>query len=224
MNDQMTNHKTTPIIITIEGNIGSGKTTFIKELINYEKMKNTNTICFLQEPVNMWESIKNKSNETMIECFYENQEKYAFPFQIMAYVSRMALIKQAILNGYKYIFTERCIYTDRNVFLKMLYESNKVEKMNYEIYNMLFETFTQEYNIYHIYIQTSPEVALKRVIKRERAGENNISLEYLTMCNCYHNDWLVNNKKNIMKFDVNEDDWLKPTYFDTILYKLINLF
>jgi deoxyadenosine/deoxycytidine kinase len=106
----------------------------------------------------------------------------------------------------------------------MLYESNKVEKMNYDIYNMLFETFTQEYNIYHIYIKTTPEVALQRVIKRDRAGESNISLEYLTMCNNYHNDWLVNNKKNIITFDGTEDDWLKSEYFDTIIYKLINLF
>lgn len=214
---------TTPMIITIEGNIGAGKSTFIKELINSEKMKATNTICFLQEPVAMWESIKNENKETMIECFYKEQEKYAFQFQIMAYVSRMALIKQAISNGYKYIFTERCIHTDKNVFLKMLYESNKIEKMNHDIYNMLFETFTQDYNIYHIYIQTNPEVAFERVLKRGRTGET-ISLEYLTMCHNYHNDWLVNNKKTILTFEASEDDWLKPHHFDSILYKLINLF
>ena len=220
----MTNVNTKPIIISIEGNIGSGKTTFINELMNVEKMKTNNTICFLKEPVNLWESIKNSNNETIIECFYKEQEKYAFPFQVMAYVSRIALIKQAIANGYKYIFTERCIYTDKNVFLKMLHESNKVEKMNNEIYNLLFETFIQEYNIYHIYIQTTPEVALQRVMKRDRAGEKNISLEYLTMCNNYHNHWLVNNKKNIITFYGNEDDWLQESCFDEIIYKLINLF
>ena len=219
----MTNVNTKPIIISIEGNIGSGKTTFISELMNLEKMKTNNAICFLKEPVNLWESIKNNNNETIIECFYKEQEKYAFSFQVMAYVSRIALIKQAIANGFKYIFTERCIYTDKNVFLKMLHESNKVEKMNNDIYNMLFETFTQEYNIYHIYIQTTPEVALQRVIKRNRAGENNISLEYLTICDNYHNNWLVNNKKNIMTFNGNDDDWLIESHFDTIIYKLINL-
>ena len=223
MSTVMTNVNTKPIIISIEGNIGSGKTTFINELMNLEKMKTINTICFLKEPVNLWESIKNNNNETIIECFYKEQEKYAFPFQVMAYVSRIALIKQAIANGFKYIFTERCIYTDKNVFLKMLHESNKVEKMNNDIYNMLFETFTQEYNIYHIYIQTSPEVALQRVMKRNRAGENNISLEYLTMCDNYHNNWLVNNKKNIMTFNGNDDDWLIDSHFDRIIYKLINL-
>ena len=220
----MTSANIKPIIISIEGNIGSGKTTFINELMNVEKMKTINTICFLKEPVNLWESIKKNNNETIIECFYKEQEKYAFPFQVMAYVSRIALIKQAIANGFKYIFTERCIYTDKNVFLKMLHESNKVEKMNNDIYNMLFETFTQEYNIYHIYIQTSPEVALQRVMKRNRAGENNISLEYLTMCDNYHNNWLVNNKKNIMTFNGNDDDWLIDSHFDIIIYKLINLF
>ena len=219
----MTSANIKPIIISIEGNIGSGKTTFINELMNVEKMKTNNTICFLKEPVNLWESIKNNNNETIIECFYKEQEKYAFPFQVMAYVSRIALIKQAIANGFKYIFTERCLYTDKNVFLKMLHESNKVEKMNNDIYNMLFETFTQEYNIYHIYIQTTPEVALQRVMKRNRAGENNISLEYLTMCDTYHNNWLVNNKKNIMTFNGNDDDWLIDSHFDTIIYKLINL-
>ena len=99
----MTSVNTKPIIISIEGNIGSGKTTFITELMNSEKMKTNNTICFLKEPVILWESIKNSNNETMIECFYKEQEKYAFPFQVMAYVSRIALIKQAIANGFNYL-------------------------------------------------------------------------------------------------------------------------
>ena len=48
----------------------------------------------------------------------------------MAYISRLTLIRQALRENYDIIFTERSIYTDRNVFAKMLYDSGKIEGAN----------------------------------------------------------------------------------------------
>ena len=62
-------------IISIEGNIGSGKSTVINTLKQYYK-ENKN-VYFLEEPVNEWENIKNSSNKNIIELFYKNQEKYS---------------------------------------------------------------------------------------------------------------------------------------------------
>ena len=42
----MTSVNIKPIIISIEGNIGSGKTTFITELMNVEKMKTITQFVF----------------------------------------------------------------------------------------------------------------------------------------------------------------------------------
>ena len=113
-----------PLIISVEGNIGSGKSTFVRKASDYFK---SHEIYFLQEPVNIWETIKNEIGENIIECFYRDQEKYAFSFQMMAYISRLSSIRNAIKKNYDIIFTERSVYTDRNVFAKMLYDSGKID-------------------------------------------------------------------------------------------------
>ena len=81
-------------IISIEGNIGSGKSTILKYLKEY--YKNNNNIIFLQEPVDQWDEIRDKNNKTILEKFYEDQTKYSFAFQMMAYISRLSLLKDTI--------------------------------------------------------------------------------------------------------------------------------
>ena len=44
---------------------------------------------YLPEPVDIWESIKDKNGKNVIESYYEDQVKFAFPFQMMAYISRV---------------------------------------------------------------------------------------------------------------------------------------
>ena len=46
-------------IISIEGNIGSGKSTLVKDLQLYFKNKNIkdDKVIFLQEPVDVWNTI-----------------------------------------------------------------------------------------------------------------------------------------------------------------------
>ena len=197
------------------GEGGSGKSTFVKALHKY--YEGNSNIFFLQEPVNIWESIKNELGENIIQCFYSNQEKYAFSLQMMAYISRLSLLKKAVGNNYKYIITERCVFTDRNVFAKMLFDSGKMEKINFEIYNRWFDEFINEFNNFkYIYIKTDPYTAYDRVNKRSRIGET-IPIEYLEQCNNYHNDWLNSiNSDNITVFDGNIERNNNDLYNDWI--------
>jgi len=52
------------VIISIEGNIGSGKSTLVSELEKY--FKNNNSIGFLQEPVDIWNTIKDETGKTIM--------------------------------------------------------------------------------------------------------------------------------------------------------------
>ena len=180
-------------IISIDGNIGSGKSTFVQYLKTYyADPKNCCgiKISFLQEPVDMWNTITNKEGKTMIECYYADSEKYAFPFQMMAYISRLATLRQEFKKNYDFIFTERCIFTDSNVFCKMLYDDGKINEIEYKIYNTWFNEFAEEFPaIEYVYIKTDPQTAFDRIVKRARVGEN-IPLEYLTTCHEYHENWL----------------------------------
>ena len=186
-----------PLIISLDGNIGSGKSSIMryleKNLANYCASKgNTCKICFLQEPVSSWESIEDANGKSIITHFYENNERYSFAFQIMAYTSRMSLLKEALKEDYDIIITERSVYTDKLVFAKSLYDAKKLSFIEYKIYlNMFkeFQTIFQDLKI--VYIRTCPEICDLRVKQRGRLGET-IPIQYLKDCHHYHDIWLNN--------------------------------
>jgi len=177
-------------IISLEGNIGSGKSTLLKFL--EEALSQNKNIIFLKEPVDEWENIIDKEGTTMLEKFYGDQEKYSFPFQMMAYISRLALMKKTMEeNENCIVITERSLSTDKYVFAKMLYESGKIEDVCYKIYKMWFDTFAKDYPVEKmIYIKTSPETCHERITKRSRTGEDQIPLDYLKKCDEYHEDMM----------------------------------
>ena len=125
-------------IVSIEGNIGSGKSTLIQRL----KKENTSFI-FLPEPVDLWNEIKDSSGVTIIEKYYADKQKYSFSFQMMAYITRLSQIQKCINESADdcVIITERCLNTDRYVFAKMLYDTKFIEDIEYSIYTRWFDEF-----------------------------------------------------------------------------------
>ncbi len=194
-------------IISVEGNIGSGKSTLLENL--KEKYKNNKNIIFLKEPVDEWENIKDKNGNTMIEKFYSDQKKYSFSFQMLAYISRLSLLKDTIKkNPDSIIISERSLITDKMVFAKMLYESGNIEEVEYQIYLKWFDYFSNDFPILKIiYIKSSPSICSDRINERARLGESEIPLSYLESCDNYHNnmiDYLItNNNINLLQLDGN---------------------
>ena len=178
-------------IISIEGNIGSGKSTLFENLRTY--YKDNKQVIFLMEPVRDWESIKDDDGIAMLQKFYADQHKYSFSFQMMAYISRLAILKQAVEDHPDaIIITERCLHTDKYVFAKMLYDSGKIESVNYQIYLKWFDTFAKDFPIHKIiYMKADPQICMDRIHKRARTGESVIPLEYLEACHKYHNDMMA---------------------------------
>ena len=181
-------------IISIEGNIGSGKSTII------ERLKNSNLpFIYLPEPVDVWNEIKDSNGTTILENYYNNIKRYSFSFQMMAYITRLSQIRTQLKNSPDdcIIITERCLYTDRFVFAKMLYDSGNIDNIEYSIYLKWFDEFIDILNPGNkfyvnkmIYIKTTPEICLERTKIRNRQGEQDMPLDYLTSCNNYHTDFI----------------------------------
>lgn len=174
-------------IVSIEGNIGSGKSTLLAHLRQH--FKDDTGIVFVDEPVQEWDSVKDSEGNTMLKKFYSDQDKYAFSFQMMAYISRLALLKKAMEeHPGAIIITERSLYTDKYVFAKMLYDMGKIEDVNYQIYSKWFDAFLEECKLSQIiYVRTEPVICCERIKKRSRNGEDSISIDYLEKCHIYHN-------------------------------------
>ena len=81
-------------LFSIEGNIGSGKSTFIDNLKNRLKHVYGIPVIYVPEPVEEWESIQSTDGKNMIELFYSDPKQYAFAFQMMAYITRLVYLKK----------------------------------------------------------------------------------------------------------------------------------
>jgi deoxyadenosine/deoxycytidine kinase len=179
-------------LFSVEGNIGSGKSTFIAKLKNGLKHINGIPVVYVPEPVEEWESIQSVDGKNMIELFYADPKQHAFAFQMMAYITRLAYLKKEMK---KYpdciLISERSLLADYHVFARMLYDSGDISQEQFEIYNRWFNEFLEDVVMTGIiYLKTEPQVCFDRCTSRARKGENTISLEYLNNCSSMHDKWL----------------------------------
>jgi deoxycitidine kinase/deoxyguanosine kinase len=196
----------TTTIISIEGNVGCGKSTFVQTLKEHFKDKN---VFILPEPVDQWLQIKDEEGN-ILQHYYKDQKKYSFAFQMMAYISRLAILKKAMEAGYEYIITERCLETDRNVFCQMLYDDKLINEIEFQIYNKWFDEFKMKprEQIY-VYMRCDPVIAYERVKTRGRPEEN-IPLEYLIKCHDYHEMWFQHDMSSPIIMDANQNVYKHP--------------
>ena len=196
-----------PIILSIDGNIGSGKSTLYADLQSY--YSNNSDICFVPEPVDDWSHIVDADNTPILTNLYKDTKRFAFRFQMMAYISRLHLLRQKVKeNKYKIIISERSVQTDRNVFAKMLYDDGLIEHDEYQIYNHWFDEFLDDMCLGGIiYVKAAPEICADRVKIRGRAGET-IAIEYLQKCHQYHEQWLENSMDKLV-IEANVDTRVK---------------
>ncbi len=189
-------------MICIEGNIGVGKTTLISKL--KECIPDAE---FVFEPVDTWKSIKSNEGENMLQKFYDDQERWGYSFQTLAYITYMKEIEDTIRTSKaNKIVLDRSLDTNKYIFEKMLYNNGKISEIEHQMYNLWYDFYSnyvrKDFNNIIIYLRCDPQVALERIKKRGRVEEKDISLEYLTQIHNYHDEWLLN-KDNVLVVDCN---------------------
>jgi len=206
-------HIMAPFIVSLEGNIGSGKSTLMDHLKDHLKYVGSRSVVYVNEPLAQWESIKNKEGVGMLQLFYADPKKYAFSFQMMAYISRLANLQQTIVNHPNDIIVmERSLLTDYHVFARMLYDSTDLLEEEYAIYKTWFYHFNEIHMDALIYLECPPEVSLERCMKRNRPGES-ITLEYMTKVHERHEEWLQNLETRPLLIIENETSSIDDSLF-----------
>lgn len=195
------------MLISIEGNIGTGKTTLINIL--KKKFGKKNNVIFVEEPLNQWLNLKDKDGKNILGKFYEDQERWSYSFQMHAFITRSKDILRQNTDE-NVIIIERSVLTDCNVFAKLLYNSGKISEMEWQLYNEWFTWLTQHFESVKpdkfVYLRAEPEVSYQRMLKRTRDEENNVPLEYLQAVSEKHDEWLLSDDiENVITIDVNAD-------------------
>ena len=57
------------LILSVEGNIGAGKSTLLEQAKNSIPSRINKKVIFLQEPVDLWDNIKDSNGETILTKF-----------------------------------------------------------------------------------------------------------------------------------------------------------
>lgn len=201
------------IIISIEGNIGVGKSTFIDILKTKWDMDGGCEV--ISEPVDIWTNLINSDGKNILQTFYEDVPRWAYSFQNVACITRMMKMEDIIrTSDSKYIFLDRSLGTDKNVFEAMLHDNGQLNQIEHSMYNLWCDFYHKyvrsQSNQIYIYLKAKPETCAQRIKKRGRVEEESISLEYLRGLNDYHDKWLQNEQNVIIidceeEFEIDED-------------------
>lgn len=192
------------MIISVEGNIGTGKSTLIRIL--KEKYGHNKKIVFVEEPLNKWLELKDSDGENILKKFYNDQHRWSYSFQMNAFITRSKSIVEANPND-NLVIVERSVLTDRSVFAKLLYESGKISELEWNLYNEWFNWLLNDYNIkpdIYIYLYANAETSYNRMKQRARTEEDIVPFEYIKSVADKHDTWLYNTD-NVLTIDVNND-------------------
>lgn len=212
-----------PTIISVEGNIGSGKTTFVEhvqQLLGQDYRVGDKKICLLKEPVDIWTRVKDAEGHSILENFYKDPKRWAFAFQMLALSTRMSEIQKAIAENpdADILLCERSLECDGYVFAKMLYDDGMIDLLSYNIYKTMYDAFIAQFSAQHIlYLSVGPAICKERIMKRARQGEEGIEQDYLEKCHKYHEDWLKSDNTNVRDLT---DQFVQTFYTATTEEKL----
>lgn len=175
--------------LVIEGNIGSGKSTFLTMLKNYLKVQ------VVYEPHNKWQNV---SGENLLEAFYQDTPRWAYTFQSYAFVSRILEQEAASMqNNFELQVLERSVYSDRYCFAKNCFELGLMSSLEWKLYQEWFNWLVEKYTmppLGFIYLKTDPDICYKRILKRNRSEESQVNFDYIKKVHDQHELWLIEKK------------------------------
>jgi len=162
------------IIISVDGNIGSGKSEVLKYL------KSKGYLSYLEQ-VEKWKD--------WLQAYYSDIPSNALGFQLQVLLSNSDIktyIKTKIeTENYvnqqlnitsdsnlkdKCMFVERSAFTTHNIFAKLLYDDHIFNNLQFKLLEDYYEKIGWKPDII-IYLRSDPEICYQRIISRQRNGE-----------------------------------------------------
>ena len=198
------------IHIAVEGAVAVGKPTLLPKLHAVFLAKGID-IDLVLEPVDKWVNWEGQNNKSwnLLELMYQNPEKYASGFQMAAAISKIQSLSDSPKPAK---LVERTLQCQEKVFIPLLVQNNYLEELDQSLLKHFFAMVRDNEGLKAdviIYLRTSPEIALTRVRSRNRQGEENVSLDYLTDLHQYYDNWLLH-EDNVIVVDVDNFDKVCP--------------
>jgi len=194
-----------PFTVAVEGNIGSGKSTFLEHFEQYSSQ-----VELLPEPVESW---RNLGGHNLLQQMYEEPGRWSFLFQTYA---QLTMVKNHTMKTNCSVkLMERSIYSAKYCFAENLRRNGLMAESEYQVLTSWFDHLVGNPELdlgvdLVIYLRTTPEIARERLLSRGRGEEHLISLEYLQRLHDLHEEWLVHGNyqahvPQVIVVDANKD-------------------
>ncbi|SFD62188.1 Deoxyadenosine/deoxycytidine kinase [Chitinophaga sp. CF118] len=191
--------------ITIEGNIGAGKTTLANKLA-----KHYNAKIILEE----------FAENPFLPKFYEKPQQYAFPLELFFMAERYKQLKDLLQSQDMF----RNLVVSDYLFIKsLLFAKINLKEEEYSLYQKLFEIINPQLMQPDLLIfLNAPINKLQQNIKtRNRSYEQQIADEYLVSVHEMYMQYIRQHPIRTLMVDMTKTDFLKnPGDFDLLLQAL----
>merc|ERR1712168_1476731 len=184
-----------PFTISIEGNIGAGKSTLMNYFMKYPDMAT------YKEPVDVWQNL---NGTNFLDLAFKDQARWGMTFETLVILTLMEIhMADRQVEGVRFIpvkVMERSLHSARSCFIEML--KSVMTKGEMVLLDSWYDVLTSrpEFDTdvdLIVYLRTSPEVAMSRVKSRNRSEEQAIPLSYYQMMHKLHDDWLIHQNSSM---------------------------
>ncbi|XP_050427070.1 deoxynucleoside kinase-like [Adelges cooleyi] len=191
--------------VLIEGNVGSGKTTFL------ERFADCPNVLLAKEPVHKWQNV---DGYNFLGLMYDDPKRWSFAFQSIVQRTMLEMHQLRPNSNQNIKIMERSIYSARNIFVENLFKDNYLSAPEYAVLDAWYKWLTENVEIecdLIIYLRTEPEVAYKRIKTRGRSEEKAIPFEHIKHLHELHEKWLnvertkVPNATPVVVVDANQN-------------------
>lgn len=176
----------------VEGNIGAGKSTFLKLLA-----QKVPQISVVQEPVYDWQS--KVYGQSLLANFYEQPQRWAYTFETLTMMCRVREHLHLQETSSQTTVCERSIYSGFYCFAQNSFDSGFLSKLEWSMYCDWFSFLVPTACVKpqgFIYLRATPEVCCERIKKRSRSAEDTISPEYIKHIHQRHEEFLLTNREH----------------------------
>jgi deoxyadenosine/deoxycytidine kinase len=163
-------------VLILEGLISAGKSTAGTEITSL--VQSLGIPCrFFPEPI----------IPELLALFLADQPKYAFAFQLTMLVKRQAIYREAYEYAKKGYFCiiDRSIHGDY-CFATMHKNRHNITELEWTAYLSTLHAEKFDHPDYVVYLEVSPQTAIRRCAIRDRKGETSYDIQYFTdLCQIY---------------------------------------
>ena len=164
--------------VAVAGNIGVGKSTLV------------DLLCRKLEWHPFYEP---EADNPYLPDFYQDMKTWAFHSQIFFLTHRLR-IHRRLIDHPNSVIQDRSVYEDAEIFAHNLYRQEQISERDYETYRELYSVLSEFLPPPDlvVYLRASVETLQRRIHRRGRDYERQISPDYLAQLNELYEAWIDN--------------------------------